>query len=115
MAGLLSASGIRHVTGRLVGDESRYDAVRTAPGWKPVYLLEGDVGPLSALAVDSDAGHEDDANYLADPVPGNLEKLRAALADHQIAVDGPSVDGRVPSDAVRLAVVGSVPLSVTVA
>ncbi len=43
--------GIRRVSGRVVADETYFDARRTAPGWKPAfYKLE--CPPLSALVVD---------------------------------------------------------------
>jgi D-alanyl-D-alanine carboxypeptidase/D-alanyl-D-alanine-endopeptidase (penicillin-binding protein 4) len=44
-------AGVTAVTGSVVGDETRYDQLRTVPTWKPVYAEEGDVGPLSALEV----------------------------------------------------------------
>lgn len=44
-------AGISEVTGSVVGDDSRYDAERIVPSWKPIYTSEGDVGPLSALDV----------------------------------------------------------------
>jgi serine-type D-Ala-D-Ala carboxypeptidase/endopeptidase (penicillin-binding protein 4) len=43
--------GITHVTGRVVADESYFDARRDAPGWKPSYVgIES--RPLSALSVE---------------------------------------------------------------
>jgi serine-type D-Ala-D-Ala carboxypeptidase/endopeptidase (penicillin-binding protein 4) len=51
LARRLRASGIVHVSGSVVGDESFFDSVRTAPGWKPSFY--GDESPpLSALSVD---------------------------------------------------------------
>jgi D-alanyl-D-alanine carboxypeptidase/D-alanyl-D-alanine-endopeptidase (penicillin-binding protein 4) len=51
LANKVRALGIRSVTGRVLGDESFFDARRTAPGWKPsFYKLES--APLSALIVD---------------------------------------------------------------
>jgi D-alanyl-D-alanine carboxypeptidase/D-alanyl-D-alanine-endopeptidase (penicillin-binding protein 4) len=45
------AAGIRHVTGRVIGDESLFDSKRTCPGWKrSFYIFESP--PLSALVVD---------------------------------------------------------------
>jgi D-alanyl-D-alanine carboxypeptidase/D-alanyl-D-alanine-endopeptidase (penicillin-binding protein 4) len=55
LAQLVRDAGIREVTGLVVGDDSRYDTERTVPTWKPVYLTEGDVAPLSALEVNDDA------------------------------------------------------------
>jgi serine-type D-Ala-D-Ala carboxypeptidase/endopeptidase (penicillin-binding protein 4) len=51
LAAQLRTAGIRRVTGDLVGDESWFDARRTAPGWKPSYYV-GESAPLSALVVD---------------------------------------------------------------
>lgn len=51
LAGRLHAEGIARVTGSVVGDESFFDSVRTAPGWKASFY--GDESPpLSALSVD---------------------------------------------------------------
>lgn len=51
LAWKVRAAGIRHVTGRVIGDESLFDAKRTCPGWKrSFYILESP--PLSALVVD---------------------------------------------------------------
>lgn len=43
-------AGIATVTGKIVGDESYFDAVRVGPGWKPSYYKE-ESPPLSALVV----------------------------------------------------------------
>ncbi len=47
----LSRLGVRRVTGAVVGDESFFDAHRTAPGWKRSFYME-ESPPLSALTVD---------------------------------------------------------------
>jgi serine-type D-Ala-D-Ala carboxypeptidase/endopeptidase (penicillin-binding protein 4) len=103
LAAALVSRGIVHVTGSLVGDETRYDSARTAPGWKPTYLPDGDVGPLSALAVDENTGHETDPAYLSNPVPGDLETLRSVLSAHGVAVDGPDAVGAAPPGAILAA------------
>jgi D-alanyl-D-alanine carboxypeptidase/D-alanyl-D-alanine-endopeptidase (penicillin-binding protein 4) len=46
----LKAAGVRQV--RVDYDESAYQGPRTAAGWKPNYLPDGEVAPLSALTVD---------------------------------------------------------------
>ncbi|HYM63999.1 MAG TPA: D-alanyl-D-alanine carboxypeptidase [Gaiellaceae bacterium] len=44
-------SGITRVTGKVLADETYFDARRVAPGWKPSYYKE-ECPPLSALVVD---------------------------------------------------------------
>lgn len=46
----VAAWGIRHVSGRVLGDERHFDTRRDAPGWKPSYVgIES--RPLSALSL----------------------------------------------------------------
>jgi D-alanyl-D-alanine carboxypeptidase/D-alanyl-D-alanine-endopeptidase (penicillin-binding protein 4) len=51
LAAQVRAAGIETVSGRVLGDESYFDARRTAPGWKPSYY-KFESPPLSALVVD---------------------------------------------------------------
>ena len=52
LARRVAATGIEHVTGDVLGDETHFDRRREAPGWKPSYLgIES--RPLSALSVNS--------------------------------------------------------------
>ena len=51
LADAVVANGVREIRGGVVGDESRYDTARYVPSWKPVYLSDNDVGPLSSLTV----------------------------------------------------------------
>jgi D-alanyl-D-alanine carboxypeptidase/D-alanyl-D-alanine-endopeptidase (penicillin-binding protein 4) len=50
LARQVAAAGIRHVTGRILGDESWFDARRTGLGWKPQFYLH-ESPALSALIV----------------------------------------------------------------
>lgn len=54
LAAQVRAAGIHRVTGGVAGDESYFDRVRTARGWKATYFLE-ESAPLGALAVDGGA------------------------------------------------------------
>ena len=47
----IQAEGIKRVTGMVIGDESFFDRLRTAPGWKASFYIE-ESPPLSALVVD---------------------------------------------------------------
>lgn len=51
LAADVRAAGISTIVGSVVGDGSRYDSALSVPSWRPIYLSEGDVGPLSALEV----------------------------------------------------------------
>lgn len=51
LAAEVASWGIRRVTGAVVADESWFDAVRTAPGWKPGFAIV-ESPPLSALVVE---------------------------------------------------------------
>jgi D-alanyl-D-alanine carboxypeptidase/D-alanyl-D-alanine-endopeptidase (penicillin-binding protein 4) len=51
LAARLAAAGVHQIQGRVLGDESRYDAQRLIPTWPRTYLSNGEVGPMSALTV----------------------------------------------------------------
>ena len=51
LARQVRADGIATVTGRVLGDETWFDARRTAPGWKAAFYID-ESPPLSALIVD---------------------------------------------------------------
>src|SRR5207244_1443809 len=51
LAAQLRATGIRRVTGLIVGDETFFDTHRVAPGWKYRFYMD-ESPPLSALSVD---------------------------------------------------------------
>lgn len=101
LAARLRARGVRTVTGGLYGDDSLFDRVRTAPGWKASFM-PGESGPLSALVVDRNQWRWD-AAYLRDPVVGNVGRFRAALTKAGISVRGPDRRGT-PLSATRLLV-----------
>jgi D-alanyl-D-alanine carboxypeptidase/D-alanyl-D-alanine-endopeptidase (penicillin-binding protein 4) len=101
----VKAWGIRRVTGRIVGDETHFDANRAAPGWKPSFLgLESP--PLSALSVD-----EVDTRGANESAAAAARAFAAALARRDVAVAGKAVAGRSPTEIFPLAQDLSVPLS----
>jgi D-alanyl-D-alanine carboxypeptidase/D-alanyl-D-alanine-endopeptidase (penicillin-binding protein 4) len=100
----IAGSGIKRVTGRVVGDESYFDARRDAPGWKPSYIgVES--RPLSALSVEGAtfAGVNGSAAAAA-------RSFTAALEGRGVVVDGTPAAGRAPAAALPLAVDYSDPL-----
>jgi serine-type D-Ala-D-Ala carboxypeptidase/endopeptidase (penicillin-binding protein 4) len=105
LAAQLKRAGIRHIDGRLLGDESWFDRVRTAPGWKPsFYLFESP--PLSALAVD----HAVYENHIAlQPALAAAGRFRQILKARGITSHEAWV-GTASPDSYALAQVESAPL-----
>ena len=100
MAKTLRDAGVRRVDGALDVDDTRYDAVRRAPGWQASYVPE-DSGPLSALALDRNHWRKD-AAYLRDPVVPTVTRFKDMLRAHGITVVGGLHRGRVPASAAVL-------------
>jgi len=93
-------SGVRHITGSVVGDASRYDDVRSAPSWPERYTTQGQVAPLSALMVNdgwrTTGGPVDDPALHAATVLGDL------LVERGVRIDGAPTTGTTPSTASTL-------------
>lgn len=51
LADAIVAAGVHEIRGGITGDESRFDSERYVASWKPVYIADSDVGPMSALSV----------------------------------------------------------------
>ena len=107
LAHQVRAAGIRRVTGAILGDESYFDARRTAPGWKAGFYIN-ESPPLSALTVDRDyyAGR-----IWRNPALGAGLEFRAALRRAGVYVVGAAGTGIAPGDGVALASVESQPLA----
>jgi D-alanyl-D-alanine carboxypeptidase/D-alanyl-D-alanine-endopeptidase (penicillin-binding protein 4) len=105
LAAAVKARGIDEVRGALVGDETRYDSLRGAPGWLPQHVPMF-IGPLSALVVDRNQLRPD-ADYAANPLPGTLPYFRAALLRAGVRVLGPNGAGQAPAGSAVLAALGS--------
>jgi D-alanyl-D-alanine carboxypeptidase/D-alanyl-D-alanine-endopeptidase (penicillin-binding protein 4) len=105
LAAAVKARGVDEVRGALVGDESRYDTVRGAPGWLPQHVPVY-IGPLSALVVDRNQLRPD-ADYAANPLPGTLPYFRAALLRAGVRVLGPNGAGPAPAGSAVLAALPS--------
>jgi D-alanyl-D-alanine carboxypeptidase/D-alanyl-D-alanine-endopeptidase (penicillin-binding protein 4) len=102
--------GITRIDGRVYGDESWFDAQRTAPGWKASYYIN-ECPPLSALIVDRGWY---DHHTARQPALAAAGKLKLLLRKHGVA-SGVAGLGRAPGDAYALAQVESDPLPAVVA
>jgi D-alanyl-D-alanine carboxypeptidase/D-alanyl-D-alanine-endopeptidase (penicillin-binding protein 4) len=101
----VASFGIRHVTGRVLGDESFYDTRRGAPGWKRSFVgIESP--PLSALSVVGTGTRGGRS-----PAAAAAAAFEAALSRRHVRVSLPPQVGRAPADAFPLAIDLSEPLA----
>jgi serine-type D-Ala-D-Ala carboxypeptidase/endopeptidase (penicillin-binding protein 4) len=110
LATQIAELGITRIDGRVYGDESWFDAQRTAPGWKTSYYIN-ECPPLSALIVNRAWYDHHTARQPALAAAGELKLL---LRSHGVA-SGVVGLGRAPDDAYALAQVDSDPLPAVVA
>ena len=97
LATTIRGRGIRAVTGRVLGDETFYDAARGAPGWKPSFVGV-ETPPLSALVVDRAQGWP-----ALSPALLAARSLRDALERHGVDVSGQPGLGRATAASMPLA------------
>ena len=103
LAQQVRADGITRVTGHVLGDESWFDALRTAPGWKASFYIE-ESPPLSALIVDRGlVGRFTSHN----PALSAAQLFRKALVGDGVQVTGIAELGTADQQAVPLASVDS--------
>jgi serine-type D-Ala-D-Ala carboxypeptidase/endopeptidase (penicillin-binding protein 4) len=89
LADQLRDAGVTRVTGRVIGDDFRYDQRRLVPTWPERFRNRNIIVPLSALTVDSE-GEFDGSRQ---PPAVAAEKLVRLLRDRGIAVDGGFTSG----------------------
>ena len=77
-------AGVTTVTGELRLDDSRYDARRTAAGWKSSFMPRHS-GPLSALALDRNRWRSDGA-FLRDPALPAAIRFRDYLRAEGVSI-----------------------------
>ncbi|HLY84975.1 MAG TPA: D-alanyl-D-alanine carboxypeptidase/D-alanyl-D-alanine-endopeptidase [Gaiellaceae bacterium] len=110
LARQVAATGIRHVTGRVVGDESWFDTRRTGAGWKAKFYLH-ESPALSALIVNRGW-----TGRYETPRPALMaaQVFRLDLRRIGVTVRGGTATGVAPADAIQLANVESPTLSALV-
>jgi serine-type D-Ala-D-Ala carboxypeptidase/endopeptidase (penicillin-binding protein 4) len=96
LARRFAATGVRRIAGRVLGDDTHFDARRDAKGWKPHYLgIES--RPLSALSV---------AGLPLTGVNGSAiaaaRAYKRALERRGITVTGSAGTGNAPDDALAI-------------
>ena len=116
LAAAVVAAGVTEVRGAVVGDEGRYDTQRYVPTWKPGYISDSEVGPLSALEVNDGFVQFLPPKAVAAPAPAVLASgsLTALLTRAGVKVAGEPGQGATPAGTVPLASVQSPPVSTMV-
>jgi len=104
LADLLVKDGLRVVTGRVVGDESRFDSRRGGP--YSGFAASGEVGgPISALAYNHGLGSG--GHFQTNPPSYVAGRLTDALRSRGVDVRKSAKAGRTPSGSIELARVNS--------
>ena len=107
LARQVRAAGIRHVSGRILGDESWFDTRRTGLGWKAAFYLH-ESPALSALIVNRGWTGRFETSR---PALMAAQLFRQDLRRAGITVHGAAVVGVASAQAVPLAEVESAPLA----
>jgi serine-type D-Ala-D-Ala carboxypeptidase/endopeptidase (penicillin-binding protein 4) len=97
LADAVRHAGIRRVSGRVYGDESRFDRRRRGPFWPPRY--KDDCPPLSALSVNADLVRLEGGGVYRDPALRAAKVMRRALARRGVRFAGIAATRRTPRDA----------------
>ncbi len=107
LARQVAAAGVRHVSGRVLGDESWFDTRRTGLGWRPDFYLH-DSPALSALIVNRGWTGRYETRQ---PALMAAQLFRVDLRRAGVTVHGGTALGVAPAQAAPLADVVSAPLS----
>jgi D-alanyl-D-alanine carboxypeptidase/D-alanyl-D-alanine-endopeptidase (penicillin-binding protein 4) len=110
LARQVAADGIKHVTGRILGDESWFDTRRTGLGWKAAFYLH-ESPALSALIVNRGWNGRFETSR---PALMAAQIFRRDLRRAGVSVHGRASVGVAAADAVPLAAVESAPLAALV-
>ena len=114
LAAGVRARGITRVTGGIVVDTTLFTGSGLGPGWKPTYVTEGSVAPISALMVDGGRVRPDGDDRVREPdlVAGRL--LRDLLRRRGVAIGTAVARGTAPAGSLPLTAVSSPPVGALV-
>ena len=105
LADRVIAAGVRRVEGRIVGDDSRYDADRYVDSWPARLIVDGEAGPLSALAVNDGFGVWGHPGVPFTDPPRDAAVLFANLLRARgVEISGPPASGVAPPGVVLAAI-----------
>src|SRR5215211_5093481 len=101
LADEIEGAGITRVTGRVYGDESRFDSLRGGPD--SGYRTSIWVGPVSALSYNRGLANDRGSAFQANPPAFAAAKVDALLEERGIPVRGKPAAGVAPSGLTELA------------
>lgn len=106
LAKLVAAAGIKKVTGRIYGDESRFDTRRGTS--YSGYRTNSDIGgPLSALMYNRGLSSEGGFGFQTRPAVFAAQRLDSALARRKVSVAGAPRAKKIPAGTTRIAAINS--------
>jgi D-alanyl-D-alanine carboxypeptidase/D-alanyl-D-alanine-endopeptidase (penicillin-binding protein 4) len=94
LAKQLAGAGLQRVEGRVIGDESAFDAFRGVPA--SGYRLTNEVGPLSALSYNHGRTGKSAPYYQASPAKFAAQAFEKALDKEDVEVTGSARAGLTP-------------------
>jgi len=112
LAQRLAQAGLQRVEGRVIGDESAFDAFRGVPA--SGYRLTNEVGPLSALAFNHGRTGKPTPYYQASPARFTAQAFEKALEKEGVRVAGSARAGLTPTGMTPLSELQSPPVSAIV-
>lgn len=103
------AAGVTQITGRVIGDDSRYDAERYVPSWPSRYIRAPEIGPMSALSVNDGFMRNNSFRAAANPAESGAQTLVDLLIARGVTIGGVG-SGVAPPGTVDIASIESAPL-----
>jgi D-alanyl-D-alanine carboxypeptidase/D-alanyl-D-alanine-endopeptidase (penicillin-binding protein 4) len=110
LAKRIAAAGITEIRGDVVGDDRRYDRERSVPSWPSRLITQGQVGPISALAVNdgfTSFPRDPEATTVnvasADPAQHAASMLLQELRANNVRVTGAARAAAAPPNATEIA------------
>src|SRR4051794_27431030 len=95
LAGQLTRAGLDRIDGRVIGDESAFDAFRGPPS--SAFRLSSDVGPLSALSYDHGRTGKRRPYWQSSPARFAAQEFAKALEKRGVKITGAARSGLAPT------------------
>lgn len=111
------ATGVNHITGSVLGDETRYDAERNVPSWPARIVSQNQAGPLSGLSLNDARAYppifaaEGSVRPAPDPAGYAAAALTELLRARGVVIDGEPRSAGTPAGATLLWSEPSLPIA----